>query len=75
MQDTRTPTGIAAATFSIIVVLTIIVVVQNTETVQATVLFSTIAMPLTLLLMLTLASGMLSGAVLYRTLAPSRRRH
>ena len=74
MQDSRTPSGIAAASFSVIVVLTMIVVVQNTETVHATVLFSTIAMPLTLLLILTLASGMLSGAVLYRTLAHSRRR-
>jgi len=75
MQDTRTPTGIRSALFSVVMIVTIIVVFQNTGTVQTTVLFSTVAMPLALLLGLVLASGMLSGAVLYHTLSPQRRRH
>lgn len=75
MQDTRTPTGIRAALFSVMLIVTIIVVFQNTATVQTTVLFSTFAMPLALLLGLVLASGMLSGAVIYHTLSPRRRRH
>lgn len=75
MQDTRTPTGFRAALFSVVMIVTIIVVFQNTATVQTKVLFSTVAMPLALLLGLVLASGMLSGAVLYHTLGSRRRRH
>ena len=74
MQDTRTPTGLRSALFSVVMIVTIIIVFQNTATVQTTLLFSTVAMPMALLLGLVLASGMLSGAVLYHTLSPQRRR-
>ena len=73
MKATRAPSGIGAALFSVMVVLTIIVVVQDTGAVQATVLFRTFSVPLALLLVLTLASGLLSGIVLYRRL--SNRKH
>ena len=75
MQDTRTPIGIRSALFSVVMIVTIMLVFQNTATVQTNVLFSTVAMPLALLLGFVLASGMLSGAVLYHTLTPKRRRH
>ena len=74
MQVARAPSGALAALFSLMVVLTITVALQNTDTVQATVLFRTIPMPLALLLVLFLASGMLSGAVVYRALINNRLR-
>jgi uncharacterized integral membrane protein len=49
---------------ALLLVLTIVVVLQNTETVETKLLFMTIAMPRALLLLITLASGVVIGLVL-----------
>jgi uncharacterized integral membrane protein len=49
---------------AVLVVLTIIVVLQNTDTVHTKVLFGTISMPRSTLLAITFATGALAGSVL-----------
>jgi len=74
MPIARAPRRALTALFSLLVILTITVVFQNLRPVQATVFFRTITLPLALLLILTLAAGMLSGAVLYRAMIKNRPR-
>lgn len=74
MADTHTrSTWIKAAVVAVIALLTIIVVFQNTETVDTSVLFGTVSMPHAVLLALTFASGVLAGAVLFRSWTRRKR--
>ncbi len=57
----------------VLVVLTVIVVLQNTAPVETRILFITVEMPRAALLALTLLIGMLVGTLL--TLVTIRRRH
>jgi len=54
------------AVAGVLLVLTLIVVFQNTEAVHTQLLFGTLSMPHALLLALTFTSGMLVGAILCR---------
>lgn len=65
MADPHTrSTWIKLAAAAVLAVLTIIVVLQNTETVHTKVLFGTISMPRSMLLAITFTAGALAGSLL-----------
>lgn len=49
---------------AVLILLTIIVVLQNTESVETSLLFATVSMPRALLLLITLLVGVVVGLVL-----------
>jgi len=59
---------------AILLILTVIVVLQNTETVDTELLFMTLSMPRALLLFITLATGIVIGLVFGTKLSPSKPR-